>query len=140
LRFADAVLGIPEETLETLRALRAKGLKLALVSNADVSEVASWDRAPIAPLFDAVVFSCHVGHAKPDVKIYRIALEKLSVKPHEAIFVGDGAMNELAGAKAAGISTVMMTGIVKHLWPERIEERRPYADFIIESIGELRAT
>jgi putative hydrolase of the HAD superfamily len=136
-RFADTVIGIPRETQDVLRTLRTMGLKLALVSNADIFEVAAWDRSPIAPLFDTAVFSCHVGFAKPESEIYRIALHRLSVTPAEAVFIGDGGSDELAGAKAAGISTVMMTGVVKHIWPEKIDARRPYADFEIESLCEL---
>jgi putative hydrolase of the HAD superfamily len=136
-RFAAALKGIAGETVEVLRALRATGKKLALVSNADVSEAAAWDKSPIAPLFDAVVFSCKVGYAKPERKIYEIALERLSVEPREAVFVGDGGSDELGGAKSVGIATVMMTGVVKRLWPGKIKARLPSADFVIENLNEL---
>lgn len=40
-------------------------------------------------LFDDVVLSYKVGVAKPDVEIYKLSLQNLGVKPHEAIFVDD---------------------------------------------------
>ncbi len=54
-----------------LRALKSQGHKLGLISNADTLEMAAWDSAPIALLFDSAVFSCAVGSAKPESEIYQ---------------------------------------------------------------------
>jgi putative hydrolase of the HAD superfamily len=90
-------------------------------------------------LFDTAVFSCHVGYAKPEREIYEIALKRLSLAPADAVLVADGAMDELKGAKSVGLSTIMVTGLVKHLPPQSMEKRRQYADFVIESLGDLVA-
>jgi putative hydrolase of the HAD superfamily len=94
--------------VETLGELRARGLKLGLISvcSDDVPEV--WEETPFADLFDSTVFSCSVGLRKPDPRIYRLALDELEVAPEEAIFVGDGANDELAGAERAGIRAVLI--------------------------------
>ena len=138
-RFRNALTHMPDATGGALAALKAKGKKLGLVSNADAMEIAAWDESPVAGLFDCVAFSCDVGYAKPEPEIYEICLGKLGVRPDEAVFVGDGGSDELRGAKAIGLTTVMMTGVIKEMWPERIEPRLPYADFVIETLDELVA-
>lgn len=51
--------------------------------------------------------------------------------------MGDGGSSELEGAKAVGLATVMMTGIIKELWPYVIEHRKVHTDFVIERLVEL---
>jgi len=136
-RFEGAVVNIPENTISTLEKLKSMHKKTGLISNADVTEVYAWPRSPIKDYFDITVFSCEVGLVKPDREIYQYALNKLNEKPENAIFVGDGGSNELVGAKQAGISTIMITGIIKEIWPDKIEARKAFADYVIESIDEL---
>lgn len=136
-RFAIGLREMPAESLTVLKALKQRGHKLALLSNADVLEAASWSECPAAGLFDVTIFSCEVGLAKPDPAIYRHCLQPLKVEPAEALFVGDGGSEELRGAKQVGLTTVMMAGIVRRFWPELIEERRPAADFEIDRLSEL---
>jgi len=139
-RFAGALINVPPETLRVLRALRTGGKTLGLVSNADVTEVAAWDRSPMAPLFDSAVFSCHVGSVKPERRIYEVCMNALGVTPAQCMFVGDGASRELEGARNLRIVTVMITGIMREIWPEKIAERKRHADFVIENLGELVET
>ena len=136
-RFAGALINVPQETLNVLGILRSRGKKIGLIGNADVMEIAAWDRSPLAPLFDTVVFSCQLGWVKPEREIYEVCMAKLQVRPNECVFVGDGGMGELEGARQLGIITVMITGIIKEIWPDKIEERKRHADFVIEKLGEL---
>jgi putative hydrolase of the HAD superfamily len=94
--------------VETLRELRERGYRLGLITvcSEDVPEV--WSETPFVDLFDSTVFSCSVGLRKPDPRIYRLACEQLDVEPTEAVFVGDGANNELAGAKRVGMKAVLI--------------------------------
>jgi putative hydrolase of the HAD superfamily len=136
-RFKDSFTRIPAENVETLRDLRAAGFRLGLISNADVMEAAPWPTSPLAGLFDVELFSCAVGLVKPEPAIYARCVEALGVSPRECLFVGDGGSNELVGAKAAGMSTVFVSGVMAQLWPERIEERRAISDHHVERIPEL---
>ena len=138
-RFARALLNPEPETLSALERLRVRGKKIALVSNADVTEIEAWPRSPLASFFQETVFSCHVGCAKPEPEIYRIAMRRLGVTPAQCVFVGDGGSNELAGAKSLGIAAVMIAGVIREIWPEQIESRRAQADFMIEQLTELVA-
>ena len=138
-RFAGALIDIPPTTVSVLTALRRASKKLALVSNADVMEVQAWEQSPLAGLFHATLFSCYVGCAKPESEIYHLCLRQLDVRADECVFVGDGGSHELKGARAYGITTVMVTGLIQELWPDRIEERRAHADFVIEPLSDLLA-
>jgi putative hydrolase of the HAD superfamily len=94
--------------VETLRELRHRGYGVGLITvcSGDVPEI--WEETPFAGLFDSTVFSCAVGLLKPDPRIYRLACEQLGVKPEEAVFVGDGANDELAGAERVGMRAVLI--------------------------------
>lgn len=137
LRFEEALINIPKNTINTLEKLKLMNKKIGLISNADVSEVYGWEKSPIKKYFDSVVFSCIVGLVKPDKEIYEYSLNELNEKPENSVFIGDGGSNELQGAKEVGLSTIMITGIIKEIWPEKIESRKAYSDYVIENINEL---
>lgn len=136
-RFQDSLLNIPDETLATLSKLKLAGKKIALCSNADVIESEHWKLSPMAQFFDVVIFSCDVGYIKPEKEIFEITLEKLNEKPENCVFIGDGGSNELAAAKEIGFTSIMITGIIKNLWPHKIDKIKKDADFVIENINEL---
>jgi putative hydrolase of the HAD superfamily len=136
-RFAAALRDIPQENLAVLERLKKQGKLLALLSNADVMEMASWDETEAARLFDVTVFSCAAGLVKPERGIYELCLRELGVHASEAVFVGDGGSDELQGARDAGMTTVMVTGVMMELWPERVTARLHQADYVIERLGEL---
>ena len=56
-------------------------------------------------MFDATVFSCDEGTAKPERRIYEIALERLGVKPREAVFIDDR-VDFIEGAQKLGMYTI----------------------------------
>ncbi|MGE3345209.1 MAG: HAD family hydrolase [Vicinamibacterales bacterium] len=136
-RFENSLARIPPENLETLRTLRSAGLRLGLISNADVMEVAPWPSCPLAGSFDVELFSCKVGLVKPEPEIFAHCVRALGVTATQCMFVGDGGSNELVGAKQAGMSTVFVSGVIAGLWPERIEERLATSDHHVERIPEL---
>jgi putative hydrolase of the HAD superfamily len=105
--------------LETLGELRARGRRVGLITvcSEDVPDV--WSETPFADLFEATVFSCSVGMRKPDPRIYRLACAELGVEPAEAMFVGDGANDELAGAERVGMRAALIHRPGQEpLWPE----------------------
>ena len=100
---------MPQEgVLETLRKLRERGFRLGMISVCSEEVAELWEETPFAGLFDSTVFSCSVGLRKPDPAIYRLALDELGVEANEALFVGDGANDELAGAERVGIRAVLI--------------------------------
>jgi HAD superfamily hydrolase (TIGR01509 family) len=97
-----------EGVIPTLRALRARGLRLGVITDtvAVTAEKLAWLRAAGLDLaWDAFANSREVGARKPDARIYLTALEQAGVHADEAVFVGHSA-RELIGAKAVGMATV----------------------------------
>ena len=97
-------LQIYPDVEHTLSQLRAKGLKLGLVSNGfkqDLDHVLRELR--LEKWFDVVVCIDSCSCAKPDKKIFLYALNKLEVKPSEAIFIGDSVEIDYEGAMNVGI-------------------------------------
>lgn len=137
-RFDYALTHIEAETIETLQRLRAAGLRLALVSNASTGEVAAWSRSPLAPCFDAAVFSCACGFAKPELQIYQLAAEQLGVDVSRCLFVGDGGSDEHEGAARAGMYPILLTRFVGSRLPaDELARRRGYARGEISHVAKL---
>lgn len=105
-RMRKALLTVDGVILKNINLLHNNGIKLGLISNADVIDIKYWRESPLAEFFDTVIFSCDAGILKPEVEIYLLAMEALKVLPEESIFVGDGGSNELYGAKMAGMKTI----------------------------------
>jgi len=107
--FSREVLARPRDgAVETLRELRDRGLGTGLITVCSEDTVDVWSDTPFAGLFDVEVFSCSCGLRKLDPRIYRIALEQLDVEPPQALFVGDGANDELAGAERVGMRAILV--------------------------------
>jgi putative hydrolase of the HAD superfamily len=91
-----------------LAALRAAGLRLAIVSNWDCSLRSVLADLGLAGAVDAIVVSAEVGARKPDTQIFLAALEQLRRGPDEAVFVGDSLETDVAGARAAGVRALLL--------------------------------
>jgi putative hydrolase of the HAD superfamily len=93
---------VDPEALPAIQALRKDGLKIALISNLmDIYRRPFLD-SPLAPHFDAVVFSCDAGLRKPQREIYDLAASRLGIPEEEVAMVGDQAGNDVAGPLEAG--------------------------------------
>jgi putative hydrolase of the HAD superfamily len=91
-----------EGAFETVRALRARGLEVAVVSNWDISLTEQLERLGSAALFVAIVTTAEAGAPKPEPAVFRLALERLGVEPGRVLHVGDEPGDE-EGARAAGM-------------------------------------
>jgi len=105
--FAENSVQLWEDSLPTLRELRARGLRTAIVSNCDHSTRPIVDELGLEREADAVVLSFEVGVAKPDPAIYQAALDALAARPEEAVFVDDQAAY-CEGAEAIGIRSFLI--------------------------------
>ena len=83
--------------------LRQRGLRLGVVSNCMAEDVLGWADSALARQFDCTMFSFMAGVVKPDVRIYLEALRQLGMNAQDAIYIGDGGDDELAGARRAGM-------------------------------------
>ena len=92
-----------------LEALRKRGLKTGLVSNAtDPGWLLRTDleRQGLEPLLDAVVFSSELGKRKPHPAIFERALSELGVAAERALFVGDRLVEDVQGPAEVGMTTI----------------------------------
>jgi len=105
-------------TFEALEAFKSAGYKLAIVSNAEGQVEADAKRFGLAKYFDVIIDSHIVGVAKPDPRIFRIALERLGVGPDEAKFTGDIYSIDVEGARAAGIEARLVDQHQRYTWVE----------------------
>ncbi len=96
------------DALPALRALRERGVRLAVVSNWDCSLPGWLDGAGLGGLFDAVVSSAVIGAAKPSPAVFLAALERVGATPEQALHVGDSVEQDLEGARDAGIRPILL--------------------------------
>ncbi len=87
---------------------RARGQRLVVVSNWDVSLNAVLRGVGLATLLDGIVTSAAAGARKPSPAIFEQALALAGCRPDEAIHVGDSLEEDVAGSRAAGIEPVLI--------------------------------
>jgi len=91
-----------------LDALRARGLALGVVSNADGRVEADLVRAGLRGRFATVVDSHVVGVEKPDPAIFHLALAHMDAEPATTLYVGDVFSIDVLGARSAGLAAVLL--------------------------------
>ena len=129
--FPSACVLFPD-AVPTLSSLRARGLKLGLITNGSIRmQGAKLKCLGLASAFDAVLISDAEGVSKPDPEIFRRALERLATRAERAVFVGDHPDVDVAGARGAGM---------KAIW-RRSPAQFPVveADAVIETLDDLLA-
>ena len=108
------------EVSETLRRLKERGLKLAILSNGSHEMLASAvENAELADPLDAVLSVEEVGTFKPDPAVYQLGVERLGLPAGEMCFVSSNAWDACA-AKAFGYQVVWCNRFGQP--PERIPE------------------
>jgi putative hydrolase of the HAD superfamily len=106
-RGADAWEPYPD-TVPALRWLRARGYRMGVLSNFDSRLRPLLRNLDIADFFESVTLSWQVGAAKPDLRIFRAALDGMKVAPAQALHVGDSRTEDYEGARAAGLRAVLL--------------------------------
>ena len=91
-----------------MSALKESGYRVGLISNCTEEVSRLWRSTPFAPLVDTAVLSFDAGLAKPDRRIYELALSGLGVSAKRCLYVGDGSDGELSGAANAGMTAVLI--------------------------------
>jgi HAD superfamily hydrolase (TIGR01509 family) len=90
-----------------LRALRAEGAKVGIVTNNLVREQRRKLRqVGLHGLYDTLTISEEAGVTKPDPRIFQLALTRTGLSPAESVMVGDSWAADVEGARAAGIPAI----------------------------------
>lgn len=108
LRATPRSNAVYEDVYPTLDALRSRGLKLAIVSNWNYTLEERCAELGLSEYFTAIVGSYTVGVEKPDPAIFQIALARVGSVAVETIHVGDLLPTDVQGARAAGITPVLI--------------------------------
>jgi putative hydrolase of the HAD superfamily len=107
--------GVRAGMRELIAETRARGFRVALLSNERRSLRATLERWDLAPLFDCIVISAEVGMRKPDPAIFYHAAEGLALPAGTCVFIDDREGNVLA-AREVGMHALRF---------ESIEQLRP---------------
>ena len=113
-----------EEALPTLRELKRRGVRIALVSNVARNVRPILARGHLLALFDAVILSFEAGVVKPHEAIFQLALDALGALPGNALMVGDNPHDD-GGAAALGVRTLLLP---------RTEGRRHGLEAVLELV------
>ena len=117
---------------ETLRFLRAKGIKTA-VATATALDITKSHLTTIGvcDLFDSIVSAKNVAHGKPEPDVYLYACEQIGERPQDCMAVGDSP-NGIMAAYRAGLRTVMVPDLTQ---PD--EELTKYLYACVNSLSDL---
>ena len=98
-----------EGVVETLQALRDRGIHIGMVSNIDDDQLEHLlEVAGVRPFFDSLLSSEAAGACKPHPAIFEEALRRAGCAANEALFVGDTLAQDIAGANAMGMRSVLI--------------------------------
>ena len=94
-----------EDALETVRLLRADGLKVGVLTNG-LSRIQrrKLQRLELEDELDAIAISEEIGAFKPDPAAFHAAVTMLGLQPRQVAMVGDHPLNDVAGALGAGLA------------------------------------
>lgn len=122
---------------QTLAALRARGIRTALICDTGLTPGRvvreHLDRLGLLHHLEVLVFSDEMGVPKPNVKVFRAALEPLGVEANLCVHVGDIKRTDVAGGRGAGMKTVRI--VENHDDQSDLDE----ADEVVEGHAELQA-
>ena len=139
----DDALRHPRAEMVELVAEVAARVPVGVLSNCHERETRYWPESPLAPLVATFVRSCDIGVRKPDPEAYQAVLEGVGANATASLYIGNGAGEELLGARAVEFAAVIhMNGFDRGngLVTAREQRRRAgQADRSVGSIDDLRA-
>jgi putative hydrolase of the HAD superfamily len=120
-----------------LRELRRRGIKIGVLSNTMWSRARhEWifDRDGVLDLIDGAVYSSEIPWTKPHPEAFRAAMAAIGVtEPADCVFVGDRPFDDVYGARAAGMRTVLVPNSDVPTFADAVP------DAIIERLADLPA-
>ncbi|MBR6152631.1 MAG: HAD family hydrolase [Lachnospiraceae bacterium] len=112
-----------------------RNYKLGIIANQTLGTRERIDHWGIGKYFDVVMASAEAGCAKPDLKIFEMALQKANCDPKDAIMIGDRLDNDIIPAKKLGMKTVWVRQGYAIYQSIDDDSKRP--DYIVNNIEEL---
>ena len=107
-RFLEMIDSVHQENVNLALKLKQKGYPIYLLSNFPGDQFEKYRlQNSFLDEFDDRIISGDVGLAKPDIKIYQLAIKKFNLNPEESLFIDDKIENT-KGAEQAGIKTIQL--------------------------------
>ncbi len=104
----DAWVLYPDVKKMLYRWQEIEEIELGIISNFDTRIYAILDTFGLMQFFKTITLSSVIGSAKPEPKIFQVALKKHHCAPNQALYIGDSVENDYKGAKAAGIKPYLL--------------------------------
>jgi putative hydrolase of the HAD superfamily len=122
-----------DDVRPALEELAGRGVKLGVVSNFEpwLADVLALQR--VDHLFAAVAVSGKLGVAKPDPAIFRWAIREAGADAAATVHVGDQPVNDVAAARAVGLTPVLIDRFARHPEPDgahRVESLQELVDLV----------
>ena len=120
------------DCLDTLRALRTRGIRVQIVSNIDDEQLDGLvERLGLDAVVDTWTSSESARSCKPDARIYQVALAAAGCDATEVLFVGDTVEHDVVGPRRQGMRTALL------LTDDRSDTADGGADYVIERLGDV---
>ncbi len=113
----------------------SKKYKIGIIANQSLGTEERLGHQGILKFINLIVASAEEGVAKPDRRIFEIALERSNCKPVNAIMIGDRIDNDIIPAKRMGMNTIWIKQGFGQYWNIKEEIEKP--DFVINNLTEL---
>lgn len=118
-----------------LEYLKNKGYKLGVITNG----IRKWQikrlkATGFKKYFDFIATTTDAGYEKPHVEVFKYALKQASVKPEEAVMIGDNPVRDIVPANKIGMTTVWLRRGKRYYLPVVGKEK---ANYIIKNFLEL---
>lgn len=122
------------DAAQCLKTLSRK-YKIGIIANQELGTKERLQQQGILQYIDLVIASAEEGVAKPDEKIFKIALQRAACKSDNAIMIGDRIDNDIIPAKKLGFHTIWIKQGFGQYWNITKEEETP--DYTVCSLSEL---
>ena len=120
---------------ENCLSVLSKHYKIGIIANQELGSEQRLDKLGLLKYIDLVIASAEEGVAKPDLRIFQIALDCANCKPEEAVMVGDRIDNDIIPANKIGMTTVWIRqGFGGYAELKTVEEQ---PDYIVNTLAEI---
>lgn len=109
--------------------------EIGIIANQSLGTRQRLEQHGVLQYIDLVIASAEEGVAKPDKKIFEIALERANCKPDNAIMIGDRIDNDIIPAKLLGMHTIWIKQGFGQYW--NITEDVEKADYVVHSLMDI---
>lgn len=108
---------------------------IGIIANQLAGTSTRLERYGLLPFIDLVVASAEEGIAKPDPRIFELALSRSGCRPEHAVMIGDRIDNDIIPAKRTGMHTIWIRQGFGQYWKITTPEEEP--DFAVSCLLDL---